>query len=360
MLTSLCVAEDKLAIVTEKTDSAIPEQIKPAMTPEGVSLIPTPSTTPALPTAEAPPPVPEAIPLPPLSELYLATEAGDAAKVKELLKDSTVPAGLESNGDTALCVALRNWHPVIAEFLLEKQADVNSPGLNEEYPVQLASLRRHPTLMEKLLTAGANPNHAFTFPLSTELLAKLDDGYVKRQLTRESRMTPLMVSAARGDVESVALLIKHGAKTNTFTQPGAKYPINFAAANDYLFVMRLLLGRDPESEPARLVTVNLTTQTAQVSVNGEVQLTTKISSGRKGYETPEGRYVITNKYTNWKSTIYKVNMPYFMRFNCGEIGLHSGHVTGRPASHGCVRLPFAIAKKIFGIVKVGDEVIVQN
>jgi lipoprotein-anchoring transpeptidase ErfK/SrfK len=49
-------------------------------------------------------------------------------------------------------------------------------------------------------------------------------------------------------------------------------------------------------------------------------------------------------------------MPFFMRLNCGAIGLHSGYVTGRPASHGCIRLPYEKAQKFFDICRVGDEV----
>jgi lipoprotein-anchoring transpeptidase ErfK/SrfK len=120
--------------------------------------------------------------------------------------------------------------------------------------------------------------------------------------------------------------------------------------------MRILLGRQPEAEPHILVTVDLSNQKAWVEIEGERQIDTKISSGRSGYRTPAGRFVITDKHKKWTSTIYKVPMPYFMRLNCGAIGLHSGYVTGRPASHGCIRLPHAIAKQVFDMVRVGDEV----
>ena len=65
---------------------------------------------------------------------------------------------------------------------------------------------------------------------------------------------------------------------------------------------------------------------------------------------------MTDKHISWNSTIYYVEMPWFMRLNCSAIGLHAGYVTGEPASHGCIRLPYEKAKKWFGIVKAGDEV----
>ena len=136
--------------------------------------------------------------------------------------------------------------------------------------------------------------------------------------------------------------------------------LEFAAEKGYLFVMRLLLGRHPDKEPQVVVTVNLSRQRAVLRVEGEKKLETSISTGRAGFATPEGRYVVTQKYREWMSTIYKQPMPYFMRLNCGNFGLHSGYVTGTPVSHGCIRLPDAVARKFFEIITAGDEVIIER
>jgi hypothetical protein len=165
-----------------------------------------------------------------------------------------------------------------------------------------------------------------------------------------------MASAARGDVEAVTLLLQWGASKDKHTLPHYRYAINQAADQRYLYVMRLLLGRNPETEPHVLITIDLTRQRATLAVDGVTKIETIISTGRRGYGTPAGRYVITNKYKNWISTLYDVPMPWFMRLNCSAIGLHSGYVTGRPASHGCIRLPSDMAKKFFGMANVGDEV----
>lgn len=120
--------------------------------------------------------------------------------------------------------------------------------------------------------------------------------------------------------------------------------------------MRVLLGRDPDAEPDTLVTVDLSAQGAWVTKQGRVIATTTVSTGREGYRTPAGRYVITDKHRSHTSTLYHVEMPWFMRLNCSAIGLHSGVVTGRPASHGCIRLPYNQAKLFFSLTNVGDEV----
>jgi hypothetical protein len=169
-------------------------------------------------------------------------------------------------------------------------------------------------------------------------------------------VTPLIACSARGDVEGAAELLRWGASPSRCTTRYHRYPINFAASQGYLFLMRIILGRQPESEPQILVTIDLSKQRAWVTKEGQIIDTCPVSTGREGYKTPAGRYVITDKHRSWTSTLYHVAMPFFMRLNCSAIGLHSGYVTGRPASHGCIRLPYEKARKFFGICNVGDEV----
>ncbi|MDB6119210.1 MAG: hypothetical protein JWO08_2991, partial [Verrucomicrobiaceae bacterium] len=166
----------------------------------------------------------------------------------------------------------------------------------------------------------------------------------------------LMACAARGDVENAVLLMKHSASTEANTKRFNRYALDFAAEQSYLFLMRILLGRSPDAEPELLVTVDLSKQRAWIARHGKVIDTTSVSTGRDGYDTPAGRYVVTDKHRDWTSTLYKASMPWFMRLNCSAIGLHAGYVTGRPASHGCVRLPPEKAREWFKIVGVGDEV----
>jgi hypothetical protein len=66
---------------------------------------------------------------------------------------------------------------------------------------------------------------------------------------------------------------------------------------------------------------------------------------------------VTNKEAMHVSSIYKgAKMPFFMRLNCADFGMHQGVVTGAPASHGCIRLPEAIARRWYAKVPVGTEV----
>ncbi len=43
-----------------------------------------------------------------------------------------------------------------------------------------------------------------------------------------------------------------------------------------------------------------------------------------------------------------------------ELRHHGGHLPGRPASHGCVRLPNAFAAKLFAATRLGTEVLIAE
>ena len=90
--------------------------------------------------------------------------------------------------------------------------------------------------------------------------------------------------------------------------------------------------------------------------DGETVFTTKVSTGRDGFTTKPGYYVITDKDRDHRSTIYKCPMPYFMRLSCRDFGMHEGVVQPYPASHGCIRLPGDAAKKLFVDLPIGTVV----
>jgi ankyrin repeat protein len=291
-----------------------------------------------------------------LPPVYLAALQGDAKLLRTLLS-SGQPAELETpGGDTPLCAAVWHGHQEVVDLLLSYGADAEKVGREKQPPLALASLRRNTEIMKALLVVGADANCRFSCPppkCVTEAVLTRD---LRSSLISDKGVTPLIACSARGDVEAATLLMRHGAKANLPTTKEYRYPINFAATQGYLFLMRVLLGRSPDVEPNLLVTVDLSKQKAWITRDGAVIDTTSISSGRAGFATPQGRYLVTDKHRSWTSNIYHVAMPYFMRLNCSAIGLHQGHVTGRPASHGCIRLPADKARSFFAKVQVGDEV----
>lgn len=133
------------------------------------------------------------------------------------------------------------------------------------------------------------------------------------------------------------------------------------------------------------IEIDLQEQRAYLIRNHRTVLETPISTGRSGHRTPTGKFKITEKDHNHRSSEYgrivdgrgrtiiadadagmkipkggkfiAAPMPYFLRFT-GGIGMHAGHLPGYPASHGCVRMPKSKAAAFYEAVKVGSPVTV--
>ncbi len=53
-------------------------------------------------------------------------------------------------------------------------------------------------------------------------------------------------------------------------------------------------------------------------------------------------------------------MPHMERITWSGVALHGGALPGYPASHGCVRMPYKFAERLFGLTKVGMRVIIAR
>src|SRR6478609_5134234 len=83
-----------------------------------------------------------------------------------------------------------------------------------------------------------------------------------------------------------------------------------------------------------------------------------VSSGQKGRETPAGIFSVLEKHAEHYSSLYDdAYMPHMQRITWSGIALHGGVLPGRPASHGCVRLPFDFAAGLFDVTRRGMRVI---
>jgi hypothetical protein len=115
-----------------------------------------------------------------------------------------------------------------------------------------------------------------------------------------------------------------------------------------------------------------------------------VATGKEGYGTKTGNFRITekivDKYSNrygWiedgygyvvepdaragdrvpEGMVYvPAPMPYWMRLTSHGIGMHGGYIPepGKPASHGCIRLPKQFVPILFDAVEVGTHVTISN
>jgi hypothetical protein len=84
-----------------------------------------------------------------------------------------------------------------------------------------------------------------------------------------------------------------------------------------------------------------------------------VSTGIKGRETPAGIFSVLEKDKDHHSNLYDdAWMPNMERITWSGIALHGGPLPGYAASHGCIRMPYDFAEKLFGKTQIGMRVII--
>ena len=85
-----------------------------------------------------------------------------------------------------------------------------------------------------------------------------------------------------------------------------------------------------------------------------------VSTGVKGRETPAGVFAVLEKDKDHHSSMYDdAWMPSMQRLTWNGIALHGGPLPGYAASHGCIRMPYGFAEKMFDKTRIGMRVIIS-
>ncbi|HET9640957.1 MAG TPA: L,D-transpeptidase family protein [Allosphingosinicella sp.] len=110
-----------------------------------------------------------------------------------------------------------------------------------------------------------------------------------------------------------------------------------------------------------VITVDLEAQVLSIFRGGYEIGAAAILYGREDKPTPLGAFPITQKKAKHVSNLYGAPMPYMMRMTNDGISIHgSDSVAPGYATHGCVAVPVAFARKLFEAAKLGDLVIVTR
>ena len=118
------------------------------------------------------------------------------------------------------------------------------------------------------------------------------------------------------------------------------------------------IGSRTAGEPIMAI-VSLRNQRITVYDSNGWILRAPVSSGQKGRETPAGIFSVIEKKAEHYSNLYDdAYMPHMQRITWSGIALHGGLLPGYPASHGCVRMPFDFAARLFDVTRLGMRVIV--
>jgi lipoprotein-anchoring transpeptidase ErfK/SrfK len=112
-------------------------------------------------------------------------------------------------------------------------------------------------------------------------------------------------------------------------------------------------------EPIMAIVSIKTQQVTFYDADGWI-LRAPVSTGTTGRETPAGVFAVLEKDKDHHSTLYDdAWMPNMQRITWNGIALHGGPLPGYAASHGCVRMPYGFAEKLFGKTWIGMRVIIS-
>jgi hypothetical protein len=127
------------------------------------------------------------------------------------------------------------------------------------------------------------------------------------------------------------------------------------ATGDFVWAEQIPAEGDPK------IIIDLLTQTAYAYKGDVLVGAASVSSAKTGKVTPLGFWKVLEKRKEYRSKKYNnASMPFMQRIDEYGIALHGGVNPGFPASQGCVRMPMKFAEKLFGLTKLGTEVVIEG
>jgi hypothetical protein len=124
---------------------------------------------------------------------------------------------------------------------------------------------------------------------------------------------------------------------------------------------RYVWNDDPGEEGPLSIAVSLPQQMLYVFRGETLVGMAAVSTGSPGRDTPAGDYQILQKAQWHRSNLYSdAPMPFMQRLTWDGIAIHAGENPGYPASHGCIRVPTAFARKLFAATQLGVRVAVGD
>ncbi|MCP1471396.1 hypothetical protein J3E64_003103 [Sphingobium sp. OAS761] len=115
----------------------------------------------------------------------------------------------------------------------------------------------------------------------------------------------------------------------------------------------------PASGPV-IITIDLRAETLSVFRAGYEIGAAVILYGATDKPSPLGAFPITQKDADHVSNLYDAPMPYAQRLTSDGVFIHGSDVEYGRGTHGCIGVPVPFAKKLFGVTKPGDIVVITN
>ena len=145
-----------------------------------------------------------------------------------------------------------------------------------------------------------------------------------------------------------------------FSQPAPTIPLRRPRPRLYP-AKKTALGDKEASKPQGplIISISIIQQKMRIYDANGFFAETPVSTGMPGHSTPMGVFSVIQKHKFHRSNIYSgAPMPYMQRITWSGVAMHAGVLPGRPASHGCIRMPMAFAVKMWNWTKMGARVVI--
>jgi lipoprotein-anchoring transpeptidase ErfK/SrfK len=106
------------------------------------------------------------------------------------------------------------------------------------------------------------------------------------------------------------------------------------------------------------IRVDLGSQLISIFQAGHEIGTAVIVYGGDNKQTPVGKLHVLAKAREHRSSLYDAEMPYTLRLTGDGVSIHGSNVRWGAATHGCIGVPIAFARRLFDATRVGDDVVV--
>uniref|UniRef100_A0A8C1C945 Ankyrin repeat and SOCS box containing 2a, tandem duplicate 1 n=1 Tax=Cyprinus carpio carpio TaxID=630221 RepID=A0A8C1C945_CYPCA len=225
-----------------------------------------------------------------ITPIFVAAQSGKVDALRMLLKNGADLNSQAADGATALYEACKNGHENIVEFLLSQNADANKPGKTGLLPIHIAAQRGNDSIISMLIPAtskarvrrtGISPLHLAAERNRNDILeALIEAGFDVNAMLSEDRsmmyedrrstalyfsvmnnnidattmllkaganpnldsFNPLLVALRQGCIQTVTLLVEHGANVNAYipTHP-TTFPASVMFCMKYLTLLKFLM-----------------------------------------------------------------------------------------------------------------------
>ena len=290
--------------------------------------------------------------------LGMALDGGNPEIVRIIVEQWPAMSQWRSSTRRALRQALVADDKEQIRQLLSKHSSPPTPEGKKVPLLAYAIAQNNSPLFDTLLACGADPNTVLPPHCDADFLALIPSKSLRSYIEEDRGLTVLMLAAGLGQDDYARALLQGGASHSRLTSRDKMSALDIAAETGHWRAAQILLGGGPPPDKLR-IEISLALQRVALLKNNVPVYRAHCSTGRPGYSTKRGEFVVTNKERYHRSTIYHVDMPYFMRLSCLDFGMHAGFVPNYPASHGCIRLPEETARKFFSEIPVGTVVTIN-